>query len=76
MILIADSGSTKTDWCLVKDNGELINFSSEGYNPCYVSKDYITQSLKERIPNSFDRNEVREVALPDSLPDMGKSTNI
>lgn len=32
MILIADAGSTKTDWCLVAPTGDCRLFSSEGVN--------------------------------------------
>lgn len=40
-----------------------VEFSSEGYNPCYVNADYITQSLKAKLPDSFYPEEVREVAF-------------
>lgn len=45
MILIADSGSTKTSWCLV-DQREKIWIDTEGYNPYYVDNHYICQSIK------------------------------
>ena len=42
MILIADSGSTKTDWALVGEDGESVKrFASQGINPVHQSEDYI-----------------------------------
>ncbi len=61
MILIADSGSTKTSWCLVDSGKKIVEFSTEGYNPCYVGEDYITRSLRGALPPCFSWDEVREV---------------
>ena len=33
MILIADSGSTKTHWCLMAANGHCEEFFTDGINP-------------------------------------------
>ena len=35
MMLIADSGSTKTEWALVKDTDNILFFRTEGYNPYF-----------------------------------------
>jgi len=59
MILVVDSGSTKTDWIAVNSKGETL-FSTQtlGLNPQVLS----SAILKERIINNFDlyqnRNEV------------------
>ena len=45
MILIADSGSTKTDWCIVF-NGTLIKrIGTKGINPFFQSEEEIQQEL-------------------------------
>lgn len=36
--LIADSGSTKTDWCLLKDKSVWERFTTNGINPVTMSK--------------------------------------
>ena len=36
MILVADSGATKTDWCLIDEKGERRAFSTIGLNPTYL----------------------------------------
>ena len=32
MLLIADGGSTKADWAVLEDNGQVRLLSSEGFN--------------------------------------------
>ena len=51
MILVVDSGSTKTDWIALNDKGEEI-FSTQtlGLNPQMLSDEI----LNERIKNNFD----------------------
>jgi N-acetylglucosamine kinase-like BadF-type ATPase len=45
MILIAESGSTKTDW-LIYENGQLIdNCSSPGFNPYFVSSEDVAREI-------------------------------
>ena len=39
MKLIADSGSTKTDWVLAGDNGVEDRLRTQGINPCHQSED-------------------------------------
>ncbi|MBI5538739.1 MAG: hypothetical protein HY951_01670 [Bacteroidia bacterium] len=46
MILIADSGSTKTEWALIKD-GENRKFHSAGMNPYFASDDDIKKILND-----------------------------
>lgn len=47
-ILIADSGSTKTNWCLVKADGTLIaNVKTEGLNPFFLTPDEMTEVLRK-----------------------------
>ena len=40
MIIIADGGSTKTNWCLVTDEQKKVYFNTEGYNPYFSSEAY------------------------------------
>lgn len=61
MILIADGGSTKTNWCLVTDDNKKVYFNTEGYNPYFVSGDYIIQSLRESLPVDLEKEKISEV---------------
>jgi N-acetylglucosamine kinase-like BadF-type ATPase len=61
MIIIADGGSTKTNWCLVTEEGKKVYFNTEGYNPYFSSTAYIIQSLNENLPTDLKKNEITEV---------------
>lgn len=61
MKLIADGGSTKTNWCLVNDEGKKVYFNTEGYNPYFVSTEYIIQSLNSNLPSDLQREQLTEV---------------
>jgi N-acetylglucosamine kinase-like BadF-type ATPase len=61
MIIIADGGSTKTNWCLVTDDGKKIYFNTEGYNPYFSSTSYIIQSLKANLPTDLQVDKITEV---------------
>ncbi len=55
MILYADSGSTKTDWCLKNDDGKTINWKSGGWNPYYLTPKQMIEEGKNFIENiNFD----------------------
>lgn len=61
MIIIADGGSTKTNWCLLDDNQKKIYFNTEGYNPYFVDSDYIVSSLKKGLPQDLPLDKIAEV---------------
>jgi N-acetylglucosamine kinase-like BadF-type ATPase len=61
MKLIADGGSTKTNWCLVNDEGKKVYFNTEGYNPYFVSQEYIIQSLNSNLPADLEKDQLSEV---------------
>lgn len=61
MLLIADSGSTKTAWCLVNEQGAETYFSTEGYNPYFVSDEYVISSVKETFPPAVDPAAISRV---------------
>ncbi len=49
MILIADSGSTKTHWCLMTANGQSSEFFTDGINPFYQTSDAIKNSVSNQL---------------------------
>jgi glucosamine kinase len=61
MIIIADGGSTKTNWCLLDDSGKKIYFNTEGYNPFFVGTDYILASLRKGLPKDLPFESIQEV---------------
>lgn len=61
MILIADSGSTKTDWCLLDSVGKRNYFVTEGYNPHFSGKQTIINSIEDNFPVEINRLKIKEV---------------
>ena len=60
MILIADSGSTKTDWRLIKEDKSVISFSTIGFNPYFINTVSILKELEDSALKSF-RKEITEL---------------
>ena len=60
-ILIADSGATKTDWCLVQQGKVLHRFNTKGISPIFQTQEEISEEIKkcvipqlqERVPNTI-----------------------
>ncbi|MBK7666986.1 MAG: hypothetical protein IPJ32_06270 [Sphingobacteriaceae bacterium] len=49
LTLIADSGSTKTDWVLIDRKQILSNLKTIGFNPYFQTKDQISLEIKEHL---------------------------
>ena len=62
MILIADSGSTKTDWILVASDGTQAELHTDGINPARDARDIIYNvlyhDLLTQIPSDISREEL------------------
>ncbi len=58
-MLIADSGSTKTDWCVILDNTPIKRIGTKGLNPFFQSEEEIqqelTHSLLPQLPEGNNR---------------------
>lgn len=53
MILIADSGTTKTEWCIITDNGTSDTIITSGINPFYQE----TNNISEILYKEFSGNK-------------------
>jgi N-acetylglucosamine kinase-like BadF-type ATPase len=51
MILVADSGSTKTEWKIIKNGSPQESLFSSGINPYFLSGDEIYLLLKKELDN-------------------------
>ena len=49
MILIADSGSTKTNWCIAESGNSLQAIRTSGINPYFQSKEEISDRLTHEL---------------------------
>jgi glucosamine kinase len=61
MILIADSGSTKTDWILSDGEKKLGRYSTVGFNPYFVTSDAIYEHLQVKLSAQLDATLVKNV---------------
>ena len=61
MILIADSGSTKTAWRLIDDNGNIHQAETNGLNPWLTNESKFIQTLKEGLPNNWLTERTKEI---------------
>lgn len=60
MILIADSGSSKTDWRVIGDQGEIQQFRTVGFNPFYQTAEEMVIGMQ--TPDLLDlRGKVDQV---------------
>lgn len=59
MILLADSGSTKTDWLLL--DREPIAFQSAGFNPFYQTQEVILETLRREALPHIDPDQVQQI---------------
>jgi glucosamine kinase len=50
MILVADSGSTKTDWLLKQPGKDATAFRTPGLNPYFLSEKEIVKILQDQAP--------------------------
>ncbi|MEQ8523190.1 BadF/BadG/BcrA/BcrD ATPase family protein [Gracilimonas sp.] len=60
-ILIADSGSTKTEWILVNQNGEKEYFHTDGLNPYFMSLEQLTKVINEGLVSALKDKTVDEI---------------
>ena len=57
MILYADSGSTKTDWCLKTEKGKILSWKSGGWNPYFLTSQQMIAEGKKFINTSYLENQ-------------------
>jgi N-acetylglucosamine kinase-like BadF-type ATPase len=53
MLLIVDSGSTKSDWRLVLPDGTRRSYAGRGINPLHVPQDSLPTAIRERVPDEL-----------------------
>lgn len=61
MKLIAESGSTRTEWALVEDNHLVQRVFTEGLNPFFQTRREISRSVRLGLPDSFFKKKLEQV---------------
>jgi glucosamine kinase len=70
MLLIADSGSTKTDWRVIHEDGKTVTtLQTQGLNPFFLTEEEIALIIKEQVyPEVGDVEKVFFYGAGCSLP--------
>jgi glucosamine kinase len=61
MILIADSGGSKTDWRLIRTNGTIDQANSPGFNPYYQPIEDLKKNVQEVLLPKMDSERVAKI---------------
>ena len=61
MILLAESGSTKTDWRLIDGANDVVAVQTEGINPYFQDKAEIIRLLTEQLVPKVEVNTVSKI---------------
>lgn len=61
MILVADSGSTKTEWWWYDKNNELKKFKTIGFNPYFIKSEEIYNVLVTKLVPEIDNRAVKKI---------------
>ena len=61
MIVVADSGLTKTDWRIILPNKSVIPFETKGLSPFFCNEDDYYNSLLSAFPSGINPSEVAKV---------------
>ncbi len=80
MILIADSGSTKTDWCLVKNGVPISRIITKGINPFFQTEEDISNEIASTLLPQLPAKTIETVyfygagcAFPDKIDMVRRS---
>ncbi|WP_455641189.1 ATPase [Parabacteroides sp.] len=61
MILLADSGSTKTDWCVVEKGRQVLRITTKGTNPFFQSEEEITEEIRTSLLPQLEGTAIASV---------------
>jgi N-acetylglucosamine kinase-like BadF-type ATPase len=61
MILIADSGSTKTEWSLIAKDNDIRNFQTIGFNPYFIDSHGIETELEKNLLPFVNEKQITQV---------------
>lgn len=61
MIILAESGSTKTEWCLINKNGIVEQCFTDGINPSLQTRKEISHIVRLQLPPAFFKLKVSSI---------------
>lgn len=63
MRLIAESGSTKTEWCLIEGNYIIDHAFTDGINPYFQSRREISRCIRLQLSEKFFSRKIEEICF-------------
>ncbi len=72
--LIADSGATKTDWCLIQGGDIIKRFIGKGISPIFQTQDEISEEVKQFVYPNFNKWNIDAIhfygtgCIPEKIP--------
>ena len=76
MIIVADSGSSCTDWVLIEDENTKSTFQTKGFNPYFVKSEEIINELKLKFPRNISISDVDKIYFYGAGCSSGKLKSI
>jgi N-acetylglucosamine kinase-like BadF-type ATPase len=61
MILVADSGSTRTNWIVIENQTIHSTFDTIGFNPYFTNRKEIKAELSSNFPKSINQNRIGKI---------------
>lgn len=61
MILVADSGSTKTEWCLAENGNRVKTILTKGINPVFENEEAISRELQAHLLPEVEKAGIEAV---------------
>lgn len=61
MILLADSGSTKTDWCVWEEGRSPLTIKTRGTNPFFQTEEEIAEEIQTALLPQLPSKEIQDV---------------
>jgi len=61
MILVADSGSTNTDWVVIENRKIKSSFTTRGFNPYFTTSEKLNKDLVADLPKDIKPTEIYQI---------------
>ncbi len=61
MIVVADSGSTSTNWAVIENSEHIFWFNTKGFHPFFTNKDEMDTELQNNFPKDLNCRDIQQV---------------
>ncbi len=61
MFIVADSGSTKTNWTIMDKGSVIYSFRTNGFNPYFINSATISQEIMHNFPDTINQEKIQNI---------------